>query len=119
MFGRIKEAFETYSQSSSIHPDPTLRSFDVKIGQAFLATKIIDVLKSLKYKTIRYNDVFHEIFTSKAGFEVTIHLIQAKNGGTTIEVSVFSPKNRGKTRKALRFLLHRFKEEFKSNLAHE
>ena len=75
MFNKIKEAFETYSQSSVIHPDPTLRSFDVKMGQAVLANRIIDILKSLKYKTIRYNEVFHELFTSKAGFEVTIHLL--------------------------------------------
>ena len=93
MFSKIKEAFETYSQSSVLHLDPTLRSFDVKLGQAMLADKIIDILKSLKYKTIRYNEVFHEIFTSKAGFEVTIHLIQSRNGSTTIEASVFSPSN--------------------------
>lgn len=119
MFDKIKEAFETYSQSSVTHTDPTLRSFDVKIGQAVLANRIIDILKSLKYKTIRYNEVFHELFTSKAGFEVTIHLLQSRNGSTTIEVSVFSPTNRGKTRKALRFLLHKFKEEFNGLLAHD
>lgn len=119
MFDKIKEAFETFSQSSNIHQDPTLRSFDVKMGPAMLANKIIDVLKSLKYKTIRYNDVFNEIFTSKAGFEVTIHLLASTNGATTIEVSVFSSEHRGKTRKALRYLLHRFKEEFSGMLAHE
>ena len=119
MFDKIREAFETFSQSSNINPDPTLRSIDVKMGPAMLANKIIDILKSLKYKTIRYNDIFNEIFTSKAGFEVTIHLLAGNNGATTIEVSVFSSEHRGKTRKALRYLLHRFKEEFGGMLAHE
>ena len=119
MFDKIKEMFENYSQSSNIHMDPTLRSIDVKMGPAMLANRIIDILKSLKYKTIRYNDIFNEIFTSKAGFEVTIHLLASTNGATTIEVSVFSKEYRGKTRKALRFLLHKFKEEFNGILAHE
>ena len=38
---------------------------------------------------------------------------------TTIEDSVNSPTNRRKTRKALRFLLHKFKEEFNGLLAHD
>ncbi len=119
MFSKIKEVFETYSQSTTIHPDPTLRSINVKMGPSVLANQVIDILKSLKYKTIRYNDTFNEIFTSKAGFEVTIHFLASSNGSTTIEVSVFSPENRGKTRKALRFLLNKFKEEFSTYLEHE
>lgn len=119
MFDKIKEAFESYSQSSHIHKDPTLRSIDVKMGQVVLCDKIIAVLKDLKYKTIRYNDIFYEIFTSKAGFEVTIQVLQGSHGSSTIEVSVFSPQNRGKTRKALRFLLHKFKEVFSPYLANE
>lgn len=119
MFSKIKEVFETYSQSTSIHPDPTLRSINVKMGPSLLANEIINILKSLKYKTIRYNDVFNEIFTSKAGYEVTIHLLASSNGSSTIEVSIFSPTHRGKTRKALRFLLNKFKEEFQNYLDHE
>ena len=119
MFDKIKEAFETFSSSSNIHKDPTLRSIDVKMGQSLLCEKIIEILKELKYKTIRYNDIFYEIFTSKAGFEVTIQVLQGNQGASTIEVSVFSMQHRGKTRKALRFLLHKFKEEFKSYLAYE
>ena len=119
MFDKIKALFETYSQSSSIHKDPTLRSLNVKMGGSVLADKIIEILKSLKYKEIRYNNIYNEIFTKKAGYEVTIHLLAASGGATSIEVAVFSPENRGKTRKALRFLLNKFKEEFKSYLSHE
>lgn len=119
MFDKIKAMFETYSQSSSIHKDPTLRSLNIKMGESILADKIIDILKELKYKEIRYNNIYNEIFTKKAGYEVTIHLLASSGGSTTIEVSVFAPEHRGKTRKALRFLLNRFKEEFKSYISHE
>ena len=119
MFEKIKEAFETYSQSSNLHKDPTLRSIHVKMGPSYLANEIIELLKGLKYKEIRYNDIYNEIFTSKAGFEVTIHLLSGGSGSTTIEVSVFSPANKGKTRRALRFLLNHFKESFKTYISHE
>lgn len=118
MFERIKEAFETYSQSSPFHTDATLRTLNVKINATVLADKIIEILKELKYKTIRYNETFNEIFTTKAGFEVTINLI-GSGGVTSIDVAIFSPSNRGKTRKALRFLLNKFKEEFDTYLSHE
>ena len=119
MFDKIKGAFETYSQSSNLHKDPTLRSLTVKMGPTVLADEIIESLKKLKYKEIRYNDIYNEIFTSKAGYEVTIHLLSGGSGATTIEISVFSPANRGKTRKALRFLLNYFKEQFKVFVSHE
>lgn len=119
MFGKIKELFETYSESSSIHPDPTLRSLNVNMGITNLTNSIIDILLALKYKTIRYNETFNEIYTKKDDFEVTIHFVGATIGSTTINVSVFSKIHRGKTRKALRFLLNKFKEEFSSYLAHE
>lgn len=119
MFERIKEAFETYSQSSPLNPDSTLRTVNVKMDPTILAEKVIEILKSLKYKTIRYNDVFNEIFTSKAGFEVTINFLGSTTGITSIDVSIFSPSNRGKTRKALRFLLNKFKEELNQYLSYE
>ena len=119
MFDKIKGWFETFSQSSVKHKDKTLRSITVKMGTSYLANKIIDILKSLKYKTIKYNEHYQEIFTSKAGFEVTVHLVNSNNGATLIEVDVFSPDNRGKTRKALRFLLNKFKEELKSSVVYE
>ncbi len=118
MFEKIKEAFEAFSQSYETNPDPTLRSVEVRMGFEMLSQKIIDILKSLKYKTIRYDDTFYEIFTKKAGYEVTISLTAAKSG-TRIDISVYSPQNRGKTRKALRFLLHKMKEEFEADIVHE
>ena len=119
MFDKINGAFETYSQSSNLHKDPTLRSIHVKMGPNILANEIIDGLKALKYKEIRYNDIYNEIFTTKAGYEVTIHLLSGGSGTTTIEIAVFSPANRGKTRKALRFLLNYYKEKFKTFASHE
>ena len=118
MFEKLKEAFECYSQSYPTHPDPTLRSIEVKMGNDMLAKQIIEILKSLKYKTIRYDDVFYEIFTSKANFEVTVSFTASK-GGSRIDVSVYSPQNKGKTRKALRFLLHKFKEVLAADISHE
>lgn len=119
MFDKIKGWFEIFSQSSLKHKDKTLRSVIVKMGSSYLANKIIDILKSLKYKTIKYNEHYQEIFTSKAGFEVTIHLVNTNNGGTQIDVDIYAPYNRGKTRKALRFLLNKFKEEFKQSVVYE
>ena len=119
MFDKLKGFFEIYSQSKSNHKDPTLRTFDIKMGASYAAKQIIEVLKDLKYKTITYNDTYNEIFTKKAGFEVTINLIASAGGSTTISVSVYSPNNRGKTRKALRFLLNKFKETFKPYVTYE
>ena len=119
MFEKIKGLFEIFSQSSLKHKDKTLRTVTVKMGASYLASKIIDILKSLKYKTIKYNEHYQEIFTSKAGFEVTNHLVNSNNGSTLIDVDVYSPNNRGKTRKALRFLLNKFKEEFKQSVVYE
>lgn len=119
MFNKIKGLFETYSQSSSKQKDETLRNVTVKMGPSMLAKSIIEILKKLKYKKITYNEVYNEIFTYKAGYEVTVHLIASSGGSTIIEVAVFAPEHRGKTRKALRYLLHTFKEEFKSYLSHE
>ena len=119
MFDKIKGAFEIYSQSRSNHKDPTLRTFDIKMGASYAANSIIEVLKDLKYKEIRYNDTYNEIFTQKAGFEVTVNLIASQGGATTVSVSVYSPSNRGKTRKALRFLLAKFKETFKPYITYE
>lgn len=119
MFDKIKAIFETYSRSSDFHSDKTLRTIYVKKSSKMVANDIIEILKSLKYKEIVYNDTFNELFTSKAGFEVTIHLALGNNGTTGIEVAVFSPQNRGKTRKALRFLLNKFSTEFSNYLVHE
>ena len=119
MFDKLKGLFETYSQSKSNHKDPTLRTFDIKMGAGYAANTIIEILKELKYKTIRYNDVYNEIFTSKAGYEVTVNLIASQGGSTTVSVSVYSPVNRGRTRKALRFLLNKFKETFKPYITYE
>lgn len=119
MFERIKEMFESYSQSSQVHKDPTLRSIAVNKSPTYLANDIINILKSLKYKKITYNDVFNEIFTSKAGYEVTINLLSGSNGQTIINAAVYSKENKGKTRKALRFLLNKFKEELNTYIVHE
>ena len=119
MFDKIKGLFETYSQSSNKHKDKTLHNVSVKMGPSMLAKSIIEILKKLKYKKITYNEVYNEIFTYKAGYEITVHLIASTGGATMIEVAVFSPEHRGKTRKALRYLLHTFKEEYKAYLSHE
>ena len=118
MFERFKEWREGYSQSSRYHKDETLRPLYVKMGRKYLTDAIVNILKDLKYKEIVVND-YNEIFTQKAGYEVTITLIAGQSSSTTIMVGVFSPKNRGKTRKALRFLLYRFKEELKPYLSDE
>lgn len=115
MFDKIKGAFETYSASSIRHKDATLRTIEVKMDPHFAAERIIDLLKKLKYKTIRYNDVYNEIFTSKAGYEITIHCLAGTNGGSSIDVAVFGPEHRGKTRKALRYLLNAIKEKLNTN----
>ena len=119
MFERLKEWREMYSQSYPTHKDPTLRTIYVKMGQAYLANKIIDILKDLRYKSIVYNDTFYEIFTSKAGYEVTVTLTAGTSGSVSLNVSVYSPSNRGKTRKALRFLLNKFNEELKGYTTNE
>lgn len=119
MFDKLKGSFETYSQSSDKHKDETLHNVSVKMGPSMLAKSIIEILKKLKYKRINYNETYFEIFTSKAGYEITVHLIPSTGGSTIIETSVFAPNHRGKTRKALRYLMHTFKEEFKVYLSHE
>ena len=120
MFDKIKEKFETYSSSSNpTYKDNTLRPVYFKMGASYLADRIIEILKKLKYKEILYNDSFNEIFTSKAGYEVTISLIAAESGSTMLNVAIFAPTHRGKTRKALRFLLHTFKEELNGSTGDE
>ena len=105
MFDKIKGAFETCSQSSMMQKDVTLRPVTVKMGATRAEESVIEILKDLKYKEINYNDTFHEIFTFKAGYEVTISFLNA-DGSTIINVMVYNANKRGKTRKALRYLLN-------------
>ena len=72
MFEKIKGLFEIFSQSSLKHKDKTLRTVTVKMGASYLASKIIDILKSLKYKTIKYNEHYQEIFTRIKIFKISL-----------------------------------------------
>ncbi len=115
MFDKLKGTFEIYSHSSLHAKDETLRSIEVKIGPERAMNGIIKLLTDLNYKKISYNDIYNEIFTSKAGYEVTIRAIPSGQGMTTIDVEVYGPNHRGKTRKALRYLLHAIKERIATN----
>ena len=115
MFDKLKGAFETYSHSSLHAKDETLRSVEAKIGPERAMQGVIKILTELNYRKISYNDIYNEIFTSKAGYEVTIRAIASGQGMTTIDVEVYAPNHRGKTRKALRFLLHTIKEKIATN----
>ena len=63
-------------------PNKVLPIINTCFGGVFLIGSI--------YCKIRYNDIYNEIFTSKAGYEVTIHLLSGGSGATTIEISVSS-----------------------------
>ncbi len=114
MFDKIKSMFETFSESKEDHKDPTLRTLNFKLGVEAMKKEIQQMLEDLHYPHIRCNNQFNEIFAQKAGYDVTF-FVQGSKSGTDINIAVFSPANKGKTRKALRFLLNELKLRVDSN----
>lgn len=114
MFDRIKGAFETFSESKEDHKDPTLRTLSFKISVDSAKELVKKMLEDLKYGHVSCNDTFNEMFAKKAGYDVTF-FFQSSRNGCDINISVFSPAHRGKTRKALRFLLNEINLRVESN----
>ncbi len=115
MFDKIKSLFETYSESKEDHQDPTLRTLNFKLGIEQLKKYIGTMLEDLHYKQINFNSNYNEFFAEKLGYEVTFYLTNTKSG-TDVNISVFSLDHRGKTRKALRFLLNELKIRVDANV---
>ncbi len=114
MFDRLKSMFETFSESKEDHKDPTLRTLNFKLGVDAIKEIVLSMLEDLKYRNINYNDSYNEIFATKAGYEVTI-ILNGSKSGTEVNITVFSLEKKGKTRKALRFLLNELKLRVEEN----
>ena len=114
MFDKLKGMFESFSESKEDHKDPTLRTVNFKLGVDSIKKEIQAMLEDLNYPHISCNDNFNEIFAQKAGYDVTF-FVQGNKAGTDVNITVFSPENKGKTRKALRFLLNELKLRVETN----
>lgn len=108
MFEKFKEMFEVFSSSKPAAKDPTLRTLTFRASTGVIEKEILIMLEDLKYRKIVKND-FNEIYAIKAGYEVTCRLSREKTE-THVDFDVYGPTHKGKTRKALRFLLHETKK---------
>ena len=95
------EIFENYSVAN---PDCKIKPIESNLSINELLIILENHFKTQEYNNIFIDNNFCEIYAKKNGFEVSLQLIQSKQG-SLINASVYGRNKRGKTRKYLKQLL--------------
>ncbi len=103
----ILETYSTTSVKGKIKP------LEVKLGPTQTFDQLVKHFSEQDFLSTKFDRNYYDIFLDDYGYEISIYLGHDGGSNSIIQMSVYNPKGRGRTRRRLKYYYAEVEELFK------